>query len=491
MLLDTCDFSDQDLQKRLAFETLLSDISAQFIDLPIEMIDNSIESAQRRICECLGFDTSTLWQWSADNPRLLTLTHMHSPPDGPTPPVQMDAEQAFPWTYQKILKGLAFTIDTEELTEEAFQDRDTRRRYGIRSSVVIPLKAGGKPAMGVLSFGRLYKDKERGQSSESMKRLELVAQIFCNALARKQHDQLLRESEMRLSLALHSAGAGIWEYDCGTLTFWATEKARAIFGFSPDEVIDMAMFEGSIHPDDLPDFRQAIDDASLLEKSIDVEFRIRIGADRLRWVASRGRPYRRAGGKVNRLLGVSIDISEQKRLEGDLKERLSEVEALRQQLEGENLYLREELQKEHGLEQIVGDSDAFEKVLLAGRQVAATDATVLILGETGTGKGVIANTIHKMSGRRDRPLVTVNCAALPAGLIESELFGREKGAFTGAHARQAGRFEVADRSTIFLDEIGEMPLDLQAKLLRVLQDGEFERLGCTRTVKVDVRVIAA
>lgn len=206
MLLDTCDFPDQELHQRLAFETLLSDISAQFIDLPIELIDNSIESAQRRICECLGFDTSTLWQWSgqwsADNPRLLTLTHMHSPPDGPTPPVQMDAEQAFPWTYQKILKGLTFTIDTEELPEEAFHDRDTRRRYGIRSSVVIPLTAGGKPTMGVLSFGRLYKDKERGQSSESVKRLELVARIFCNALARKQHDVLLRESEMRLSLAL-------------------------------------------------------------------------------------------------------------------------------------------------------------------------------------------------------------------------------------------------------------------------------------------------
>ncbi|HBG18023.1 MAG TPA: Fis family transcriptional regulator [Desulfobulbaceae bacterium] len=490
MLLDTCDFSDQDLQKRLAFETLLSDISAQFIDLPIELIDNSIESAQRRICECLAFDTSTLWQWSADNPRLLTLTHMHSPADGPTRPMQMDAEQAFPWTYRKILKGLTFTIDTEELPKEAFRDRDTRRRYGIRFSVVIPLKAGGKPAMGVLSFGRSYKDKEGGQTTENIKRLELVAQIFCNALARKQHDQLLRESEMRLSLALHSAGAGIWEYDCGTRTFWATEKARAIFGFRPDEVIGMTMFEGTIHPDDFPGFRQVIDEAALLEKSIDIEFRIRIGAG-LRWVCSRGRAYRRAGGKVNRLLGVSIDISEQKRLEGDLKERLAEVEALRQQLEGENLYLREELQKEHGLEQIVGESDAFEKVLLAGRQVAATDATVLILGETGTGKGVIANAIHKMSGRRARPLVTVNCAALPAGLIESELFGREKGAFTGAHARQAGRFEVADRGTIFLDEIGEMPLDLQAKLLRVLQDGEFERLGCTRTVKVDVRVIAA
>jgi transcriptional regulator with GAF, ATPase, and Fis domain len=125
------------------------------------------------------------------------------------------------------------------------------------------------------------------------------------------------------------------------------------------------------------------------------------------------------------------------------------------------------------------------------QQVAPTDATVLILGETGTGKGMVAHAIHELSARKDRPMITVNCAALPANLIESELFGREKGAFTGAHARQVGRFEVANGGTIFLDEIGEMPLELQAKLLRVLQEGEFERLGSPRTIKVDARVIAS
>ena len=139
----------------------------------------------------------------------------------------------------------------------------------------------------------------------------------------------------------------------------------------------------------------------------------------------------------------------------------------------------------------MGNSDALQYVLFRAAQVASTDATVLILGETGTGKGMVAHAIHEISARKDKPMITVNCAALPANLIESELFGREKGAFTGAHARQVGRFEVADGGTIFLDEIGEMPLELQAKLLRVLQDGEFERLGSPRTIKVDVRVIAA
>jgi transcriptional regulator with GAF, ATPase, and Fis domain len=139
----------------------------------------------------------------------------------------------------------------------------------------------------------------------------------------------------------------------------------------------------------------------------------------------------------------------------------------------------------------VGSSDALQYVSFRVQQVAPTDATVLILGETGTGKGMAAHAIHELSARKDRPMITVNCAALPANLIESELFGREKGAFTGAHAKQVGRFEVANGGTIFLDEIGEMPLELQAKLLRVLQEGEFERLGSPRTIKVDARVIAS
>ncbi|MGA8241809.1 MAG: sigma 54-interacting transcriptional regulator, partial [Desulfobacterales bacterium] len=224
---------------------------------------------------------------------------------------------------------------------------------------------------------------------------------------------------------------------------------------------------------------------------VNLEYRIRVGGGRLRWILSRGRPYFKSTGEPDRLLGVSIDISERKRMEIELKKRLREIEELKRRLENENLYLRQELGVEQGFEKIVGESNALKSVIGAARKVATTDATVLILGETGTGKGMMANAIHKMSARKDRPLVTVNCSALPQNLIESELFGREKGAFTGAHARQAGRFEVADGGTIFLDEIGEMPLELQVKLLRVLQDGEFERLGSAKTVNVNVRVIAA
>ena len=185
------------------------------------------------------------------------------------------------------------------------------------------------------------------------------------------------------------------------------------------------------------------------------------------------------------------DITERKRAEESLKNALTEVEQLKNQLQNENLYLQDEIKLTHNFEEIISRNNGFKKVLAEVEQVASTDATVLILGETGTGKELIARAIHNISPRRNRPLVKINCAALPANLIESELFGHEKGAFTGAFSRKIGRFELANDGTIFLDEIGDLSMELQAKLLRVLQDGEFVRVGSSSTMKVDVRVIAA
>jgi formate hydrogenlyase transcriptional activator len=168
-----------------------------------------------------------------------------------------------------------------------------------------------------------------------------------------------------------------------------------------------------------------------------------------------------------------------------------QITELKDTLTEEKLYLEEEIRTEHRFDEIIGDSPALRTVLKQVETVAPTDSTVLILGETGTGKELIARAIHRLSGRRQRTFVKVNCAAIPTGLLESELFGHERGAFTGAIAQKLGRFELAHEGTLFLDEVGDIPLELQSKLLRVLQEREFERLGATRTIRVNVRLVAA
>ncbi|MBE0576436.1 MAG: sigma 54-interacting transcriptional regulator [Desulfuromonadales bacterium] len=190
-------------------------------------------------------------------------------------------------------------------------------------------------------------------------------------------------------------------------------------------------------------------------------------------------------------LQLTEEIAERKKAEGSLQGTYVEIKRLKDRLQAENIYLQREVAKQYNFGEIIGQSDALAVIFSQVEQVAPMNATVLLLGETGTGKGVVARAIHRSSTRKDRPLITVNCSTLPAALVESELFGREKGAFTGSDTRQIGRFELADGGTIFLDEIGEMPLELQSKLLRVIQDGEFERLGSPRTIKTDVRIIAA
>jgi formate hydrogenlyase transcriptional activator len=196
-------------------------------------------------------------------------------------------------------------------------------------------------------------------------------------------------------------------------------------------------------------------------------------------------------GRVKDIVDIFANAIARKQANEELLKAAAEIRTLKDKLERENVYLREEIRLQYPSTAIVGNSDAIRSVLKKAEQVAKTDSAVLILGETGTGKELVARIIHELSRRKQNPMVKINCASLPATLIESELFGREKGAFTGALAREIGRFELAHKSTIFLDEIAELPTELQPKLLRVLQEGEFERLGSSKTMRVDVRVIAA
>jgi PAS domain S-box-containing protein len=354
--------------------------------------------------------------------------------------------------------------------------------------VVIPLLTDGL-VFGALSFALLQQEREWPEPLVG--RLKLLAQIFVNAIARKRSEQSLRESWARVSLAADSANAALWTLEMGSGQIWTIEKARKLLGLALDQELNLEVFLSIVHPEDRERIREKMQRSVQTGEDFSDEYRIVEPDGSVRWMAGRGRPHHNGSGEPDRLMGASVDITERKQMEEQLRDRLLQIEQLKQRCESENLYLQEEVKHLAGPAEIVEQSAAMKKILRQAQQVAGTDTTILILGETGTGKELLAREIHKMSTRKDRPLVTVNCAALPPTLIENELFGRERGAFTGALTRMAGRFEVANGSTLFLDEIGELPLELQGKLLRVIEEGMFERLGSTKAIKVDVRIIAA
>ena len=303
--------------------------------------------------------------------------------------------------------------------------------------------------------------------------------------AARESAQALRDSEERLRLALKSGRMGVWDWDRRTDRRKWSKEYFLVMGLLPFSVEpSYETWASCVHPEDLPGTRAALQAAVAEKKEYRFEYRVIWPDGSIRWAVVRGEPIYDQDGQCVRVMGVLVDVTERKLAE-------EEIRRLKERLEAENVYLRREVSEAYRDREIVGRSEGILKVLRQVNQVAGTDMTVLVLGETGTGKELVARAVHGQSERRERPLVKVNCSTLPGELIESELFGHEKGAFTGATGRQVGRFELADGGTIFLDEVGDLPLKLQAKLLRVLQEGEFERLGSGKTIKVDVRVIAA
>jgi PAS domain S-box-containing protein len=478
------------LEEQLRFEKLLTEISGRFVNLPPEQVDGAIEDAQRRVCECLGLDLSVLWQWSLETPRILKLTHLSRPLEDPPPPDPMYAYEYFPWCQEQLEAGRVVAVSSlDDLPPEAARDREVWQQFGVKTSLTFPLSQGGCQPIGAVSFNDLQ--KERTWQEGLIQRLQLVAQIFTNALARKQTETALLESEARLSLATEAVGAGLWVMDVDTKKVWVSPKSRELFHFAPDEEIFYESYFRVIHPEDRDLVDQEVQQTLRSGEKLQCDYRIVLPDGSIRWIVARGQRLVKSTGEPGRIIGLALEITERKQMEIQLLNNLQEIENLKQQLERENIYLRDEVRHLHAHDEIVGNSDALRQVLAKAEQVAVTESTVLIMGETGTGKELLARAIHNMSSRKDRTLVTVNCASLPPTLIESELFGREKGAYTGALTRMTGRFETADGSTLFLDEIGDLPLELQSKLLRVLECGIFERLGSTRTIRVNVRIIAA
>jgi formate hydrogenlyase transcriptional activator len=314
--------------------------------------------------------------------------------------------------------------------------------------------------------------------------------------ARKRGEEALAETENRLKTMADSIPEVIWiaALEPEERIVYASPSFERVWGLSVEALYrNPRLWMETIHLEDRAQVAGAlsrwIDGVDVSYR--DVEYRIVRPDGSIRWIHEHGVLALDEQGKPIRMSGISTDVTDRKAAEQELRRAFAEIQALKDRLQQENIALREEVEKTSMFEEIVGVSQPLRSVLAQVARVAPTDSTVLITGETGTGKELVARAIHKLSLRSARTLVSVNCAAIPPSLIASELFGHEKGAFTGALQRRQGRFELADGGTIFLDEVGELPAETQMTLLRVLQEREFERVGGGRPIRTDVRVIAA
>ena len=307
-----------ELEERLRFETLIADLSSKFANLQAWDVEKEIVKAQREICEFLGLDVAGLWQWSEADGGSFTLSHLYGVGEGLLPSGRICAREYFPWCQAQLLAGRTVVLSSvEEFPAEAAVDRETSRRFGIKSSLMIPLSAGGDPPLGALAFNSTR--VERVWSSGLVKRLQLVAHILANALARIRSHQALQDSEERLSMAAESAEGGFWALDCHTWVFWASEKARAIFGYLPEEVVNIERLQRTVHPDDWDLVWGSIERAVNANQPLNAEYRIRRGDGSTRWISSRGQPHSTPAGEVDRIMGISIDITEQKRAEDEFR----------------------------------------------------------------------------------------------------------------------------------------------------------------------------
>jgi formate hydrogenlyase transcriptional activator len=525
------------IEDRIRFERLISDLSARFVNIPLDQVDPAIEATLREILEFFQVDQVALLRHEI-NSECYQHTHAAIAP-GITPvPIGVDVPTArFPYSYKKlIVEGTAFSFSRlEDLPEEAATDKQSYSDWEVRSSMNIPV-SHKNPFMHIISIASKHSTPLWPEIY--IPRLRLIGEIFMNALELRQTQQKLEDRlkfEEMLSLisakfvnlpssqvdteivnALHQI-VQLLDLDRCVVTQFSDENLRTIIthSFAVPQVrkawrnLDNKVIPWVVEnlmrgkpvvfssPEDLPmeAARDRIFFTNLGIKSC-VTVPMMVSGNVLGFlgcsVLHAERSWRKEVPQGLQLVAdVFANAIARKHKELQLLERYQEIQNLKQQLEKENIHLRREIHLQHAHEEIVGRSKEMMNILSKAEQVAATESTVLIQGETGTGKELLAKTIHRLSQRKDRPLVTVNCACLPPLLMEGELFGREKGAYTGALTRMAGRFEAADGSTIFLDEIGELPLDIQSKLLRVLEDGRFERLGSTKTIHVNVRIIAA
>jgi transcriptional regulator with GAF, ATPase, and Fis domain len=533
-------------QRLEQFQRYIFNLSAMFIALPASQVADEIDRRLREIGEFWDF-AQVFFSRLRDNDTVLTTIHAYSAPGAPPAPKGVETASV-PWLMETIYQGQpkALTNVLGELPEDALSDRAQIKRLGVKSALILPFIVGGA-VQGGLFFNSVRNYREWPPAL--VRSLQHLGQILAGALERLKAFERM-ENDMRFDRLLSEISAtyinmpakdmvrfiqkdlgrlgallgvercifylagkkrGTYQIDdrfnwwleedrehIKKLRIWLKENPNYIDNYqycferwNRGEVVRFSKL------DDLPpeaeklkQIHKKFGTRSWLSVPISVGGAI-VGA----LVVATTRTHQIWPDELIpriRLFGeIFANAINRKEHEASLQRALTQINRLKQQVEADYVYLRDELTLEHNFEEIIGQSDALKNVLFKVEQVAPTDVNVLILGETGTGKELIARAIHHAGKRSGRPLIKVNCAALTPNLIESELFGHEKGAFTGADKQRIGRFELADGASLFLDEIGELPLELQPKLLRVLQEGEFERLGGSRTLKVDVRIIAA
>jgi len=486
--------AEQALKERLSFEKMLSDLSSEFTNILADKTDSKILDGLSRMGSFMNADRSYLFQfnWDKTEFRISHLWEADGIPKDQTAP-GLIVKEAFPWLYENLIKGQDIIVSNgEELPlEEARIEYEYCREIGIRSFLILPAQVANAPlcAIGLDSIRA-----KRKWSKEVQERLRIVGEIFANIIERTHSEARVQAAELKYrTVADYTYDWEYWANVDGTLQY-VSPSCERISGYTPQEYVgnppllrEIIVAEDRVIWDSHYDeYRQ---DQEL--KASEIQFRIQRKDGEIRWIEHACQPISDAQGGISGIRASNRDITERKEAGLALQGAFDEIKELKKQVEAESTYLQEEIKLEHNFENIIGQSEELKYVLYQVELVASTDSSVLILGETGTGKELVARAIHKLSPRSNRVLVKVNCAALPAELIESELFGREKGAFTGATTTQIGRFELAKGSTILLDEIGELPLALQAKLLRVYESGEFERLGTPKTLYSDARIIAA
>jgi formate hydrogenlyase transcriptional activator len=529
--------ADDALQDRLRFERLLSDLSARLVNVSPAQVDPEINRGLKEVLEFFQIERCGLLE-AFPHKASWQVTHAAVAEGVPPVPLRVELSASlFPYAYDKLVhkREVHSFSKRDDLPAEANVDRQSSVEWGIRSGLYIPTASVGSVAYAIAidSVKREYVWPE-----ELFPRLQLLGEIFVNALERKQ-SRLEIEEYLRFERLISDLSAGFVnlphhevESEINSALRFITEffnVGRCTIGlFSEDRTLLSRAFEyisqgaepapESISKEQMPWYIEQLQQGNPVvfsrledlppeaekERQICVLKSMKsllsipmvsagktIGSCVL--VATR-RERVWPGELVQRfrlVTEVFVNALQRKQTEEQLRENLREIENLRQRLENENVYLHEEIRVLGEHTEIVGQSLAIKRILAQAELVARTDSTVLIVGETGTGKELVARAIHKMSTRKDRPMITVNCASLPPTLIEGELFGREKGAYTGALTKMIGRFELADGSTLFLDEIGEIPYEVQSKLLRVLEEGCFERLGSSNILKVNVRIVAA